>query len=197
MQRFQDGLAGFDTDEEYYRKKEKLLSTHVERLPQHLRWPPKPTMKKKKKLIIVEEEVAKPKKKKKLIIVEEEVAKPPPKRKKKKYNKEYYDKNRETIVKNAALWRLKNPDGHKEYYNKNREARIKAARAWSLANPEKCKASRQRFEKKHKDTLNKKRREALAAQPRIDCLCGGYYRKSGKSKHYKSKRHQKLYEEVK
>ena len=94
----------------------------------------------------------------------------------KKYNKEYYIKNKEKLDEYKKQWEEENKDRSKknrrEYYQKNKEKRREYSRTYCKNNREKMRKYHKIYMREyrdiHKEELNKKRNEQIKARNRTD-----------------------------
>lgn len=76
-----------------------------------------------------------------------------------------------------------------EYYFKNREKRLLANKEWCKNNKDKRRITNRKCREKYKDERNKQLKERYAKN-KVDCYCGGSYSKYTKERHFQSKKHQ-------
>ena len=97
-----------------------------------------------------------------------------PGRTEKEYRKEYHEKNREQIK-----------ERKKEYHQKNREQIKEKKKEWCEKNREQIKEKKKRYFQENKEKITDKRKK----EP-FTCDCGSVVRKSDKSRHNRTKKHQ-------
>ena len=94
------------------------------------------------------------------------------------------------------VWRETNRETRKEYYEANKERKKEYQKEWSRANKEKRKeyyeANKERIKEYHKEwrQANKERIKEQKRQ-KTTCGCGSEYTKRNKTKHERTKKHQK------
>ena len=92
------------------------------------------------------------------------------------YCKEWRDVNKDENVKKKKI-----------YYEKNKDEILKKDKLYYETNRDEIVKKRKLYREKNKDAILKKQKE------KYNCDCGSVIRKSDKSRHYKSKKHQDFY----
>ena len=70
------------------------------------------------------------------------------------YKTEYYEANKEELLKRRKEYYLKNKEKYREYYQANREAKLAYQKEWNAANKEKVKVYTRRYWKKYHNGMN-------------------------------------------
>lgn len=127
--------------------------------------------------------------------------------------KQYYEKNKEYINKNAKLYRKANSDNvlmnKKQYYKKNKEVIIEKARQFRRNHKDKISSDKNKYYEKNKEHINKRmkqyrndNKEKVSMNKKqyyehikhidVECECGIIVKKSVINHHKKTKKHKKL-----
>jgi ribosomal protein S27AE len=109
-------------------------------------------------------------------------------------SKEYYQENKEKILKRSKQHYEKNKEKtttqnyykekRKEYYEKNRDKMIENMRQYALNNKEKERKRKQKYYEDNKEKIKQKRDKL------ITCKCGSVVTKHHVKRHERSKKHQ-------
>jgi hypothetical protein len=101
----------------------------------------------------------------------------------KQHKQQYYQNNKETIDTRIQQYRIKNAESIKQraqqYYQNNKETIYKQEKQYRIKNAESIKQHKQQYYEHNKDKLKQK----------VDCLCGGKYTHTGKSRHLRTAKH--------
>jgi len=109
---------------------------------------------------------------------------------KKEKDKEYREKNKESISQSQKEYYEKNKDTinqkSKEYQEKNKESIRQYQKEYREKNKESISQKKKEYREKNKETINQKNKE------KITCECGATVSRICLSRHRKSKKHEKL-----
>lgn len=97
--------------------------------------------------------------------------------------KQYYQDNQDEIKAKQKQYRIDNAESIKQraqqYYQNNKETIYKQEKQYRIKNAESIKQHKQQYYEHNKDKLKQK----------VDCLCGGKYTHTGKSRHLRTAKH--------
>ncbi len=119
--------------------------------------------------------------------------------------KQYYIDNKEQLQLNNKHYRVDNKEKlqeyHKQYYKDNREKLIHEAKQYRIDNKEQIQIKNKHYYIDNKQVIQKyKKQYRIDNKEKIrehqnqkyNCVCGGKYTNVNKSRHLKSKKHQKF-----
>lgn len=133
------------------------------------------------------------------------------------YKKKYYGENREHVINKAKEWRESNPERakkkSKDYYEANKEVLAEKSKEYREANRDEILKKQYEYREAHREVLAQKQKEYAKAnkenyqkyykeyrqknkqqiaekmKEKTTCECGLTFRKAGKNRHLKSKKH--------